>query len=209
MSEDGVRPTKKEPKIGVMLPGGPNPEKPSSGQLIIKPTKEHYSATTPDEREEQQTEEERIRKAFNSVPKLKKILFEIFKQEEWDCKDSGTLFVFTNKQNSKEVIRVEKAKDEIRFSGTPIKKLVEAVNHYERRVDVELEFEVGANTVDDAKAFMKSLHENGFDIRKIARLNLRSKGDYDLQEMIAEITNTPVLKAKRAARPGGRKHTSD
>jgi hypothetical protein len=195
-SSEEVKHEKKKQKVGFVL--RPKPEEP--GEI-------------PEEKAKKDPELLLRKKNQDKINYLKKLFAKIFKHDEWYCENEGKNFTYTSKKNKHHVIRIEKKKGQITFYGIPIDKVIEAAAEYETATGVQMDYAVEANTLEAAIAFMKSLHENHFDISRIKALELKEKKDYDLEKIIQEIKKQPqhAKEGRSAPTPklGGKKEKDE
>jgi len=156
--------------------------------------------------------------------KLKAIFASVFPKDEWDrsVNEKDGSVTYTNKVNSNHKIMVEEEKNDIRFSGTPIEKLIEATAAFEAKLP-GMTYEVEAETAEDAIGFMEMLHRNGFDLNKITDIKSmdgkelitkegKKIGAENLKDIIAQIERTvPRKTSGKGPSPGlsGRKQSEE
>lgn len=165
-----------------------------------------------------------LKEMHKRAKKLQKLFAKVFPEAEWDRtvdKEDGSV-TYTNKTNNHHKIIVEEEKNDIRFSGTPIEKLIEATAEFEKNLP-GMTYEVEAETLDDAIVFMQMLRRHGFDLHKITDIKsmngkeLTTKegnkiGPEQLKNIIAEIERTvPKKESEKRPSPGlsGRKQSED
>ncbi len=164
--------------------------------LKLKLSEDHeLGPLPPDLRERRQEELIYSQKIFNNILKLKKLLLKVFNEQSWLCINSGTKFKFKNKSNSDQVVVVEKIKNEIRFSGNAIAKIIEVSNRYEAEIGVDINYVIEALTLNDAVDLVKQLYKNKADITRITEFDLKSKTPHDLKSIIAETRNATARNA--------------
>ncbi|MGD9592920.1 MAG: hypothetical protein AB7V32_10405 [Candidatus Berkiella sp.] len=144
-------------------------------------------------------------KMFNNILRLKKVLLAVFNSQLWDCEHSGAKFTFTNKEDRSNQIKVTKGKDEVKLSGMPVSKLIEAVIRYENVVAVDVEYFVEALTLPDAVGFIEQLQKNNFDVSMLSGLDLKSKTPYELHKVLDKIKGDVGGKSMMGAKPAAKK----
>lgn len=148
-------------------------------------------------------------KKAEKIANLKKLFALVFKKEEWECSNQGKHLQYKNIQNPRQIVHVEKKKEEVKFYGEPIEKVIEAAKKYEEDCGREMKYEVECDTVEGAISFMTELHQKGFDISKIENIVAKDAKDYKIKNIISDIyqkhpksSTTPKLTASQAKKEG-------
>ncbi len=180
-------------------------EKPVLPALKIKLSQEYdLSFLSPEQREKSQEDAYHRQKMFNNIMRLKKLLLHVFPSHSWKFSDSGTKLTFINKNNAQEAVTIYKRKNEIKFTGPSIPKLIEASSRFDQETDVDLYYEIEALSLTDALSYMKVLHEHHFDVSKVSRYDLKSKEPFDVNSHVTMIMKGETKESKAKPKPKGK-----
>ncbi|MBS0290637.1 MAG: hypothetical protein JSS07_11465 [Proteobacteria bacterium] len=135
---------------------------------------------------EKQASELLYSKQKDDFIKLQNLLNVVFDEREWECQVVGKHFTFKHKTQPKQIVEIEKFKNEIRLYGYPIEKIIEVAQRYERAFGA-MNYEIVAGDLKTAVIFLQELHQHGFQINKVINFNLKSKEPFDLKGIIASI----------------------